>query len=285
MYLEGGYLMRIPAWPAIVAAAFVVTGCAGGAGQLKERIPPDDSGGEQPQAHAADSRFVPEYARIGNCPHTQRDLTVPWHRRRYWCGNDQRRSVLRDHNAATGLSGSDRHGDTDGPVPAGTQAPPAVPLAVPVPVPEQRTATASLDSDREMVRYLSLPEKGGPFQGAQRDSGYEDVSPADSPTAADNAQVWFAETRATLGPQGTRQALSLLSVARGARRVTLLGLYRPDELAGVKRASQPGERFSVARSLAVRELWRSEGLDVSKVTILHHRKGRPGRQVEVTFYD
>lgn len=276
--------MQSFAWPTIFATTFVVAGCTVGAGHLKAQIPPDDSGGGQAQIQVKDSRLVPEHARMESCLHTQRDLTVPWHRRRYWCGNDLRSSALRMHNVAMRSNGSDRHEDADEPVAKDTRALPAVPPVATVP--RQRLAAASLHTDREMVRYLSLPETEVSSPGTRSESAHEDVvSAARLPAAANNARVWFAKTRSALGPQGIRQALSLLSAARETRRVTLLGLYRPDELAGVGDASQPEERFSVARSLAVRELWRSEGMDVSKVTILHHREDRAGRHVEVTFYD
>jgi hypothetical protein len=218
--------------------------------------------------------------------HSQRDLTVPWRHRRYWCGEDRRREANKQTHTVKKLTTTDSS-----------------------PSPTMSFAISAVEVIGNMVRYLSLSDYIGPvvhsFMNDDADEQTEKNPPERNYTqvavneytesGAENrthdgyhaqynlSQVDFNHTWEVLNDEGTQQVLSLIPFAQQAQHITLLGLYEPDELTKVKPGPQPEERFSVGRSLSVRELWRAEGVDVSKVTILHHKEERPGSYVEVKF--
>ncbi len=271
--------MQLRSLSSAIAATFLMTGCAVGPGNIK----PD---GEQASVDP-----IPEQAQVSGCLRTQRDLTVPWRLRRYWCGNDTRRDSLQAHNIRL-LAADTDHNTDQGVVPSRTDATPVTTFSsssqLPPRTASDTTPTVRLASamvEPEMVRYLSVNHVADANLNTLNERTASTLRLSDQVELPQDAHVVFTRTREALDAEGIDQARSLIPAAQQARRVTLLGLYESDELTKVRPGPDPEERFSVGRSLSVRELWRSEGVDVSKVTILHHRENRPGQQVEVTFHD
>ncbi len=102
--------------------------------------------------------------------------------------------------------------------------------------------------------------------------------PFENPTIS---KVWFAKNLEVLGPQGLKAAHTLITAANLAAKVTLRGYVKSSEVDGD--TSSDFERFSVGRSLSVKALFISKGVDLSKIKILHHKRSPEGRYVEVNF--
>lgn len=106
---------------------------------------------------------------------------------------------------------------------------------------------------------------------------------AESVVSRGGDHIVFARGREVLGPRGRKAVSSLADRVTDATHITLRGFLAADEF----RLDDPldAERRSVGRSLSVREAWRSAGLDVSSVTILHHAGHFDAPYVEVVFDD
>jgi hypothetical protein len=226
---------------------------------------------------------VPDKAKLSGCLRTQRDLTVSWKQRRYWCSNVLRREALQEHNIKHLAPTDTSSNSLDVMETAQKTSSPSPDSSNDSSDPAQGVVLASASSEDGMVQYITLNEyiDKAMYDEEQDSSGIDN----NDSLVRTNNRVDFIRTWEVLDDNGTQQVLSLIQEARQAKRITLLGLYEPDELAKVKAGPEPEERFSVGRSLSVRERWREEGVDVSKVKILHHNEDQSGRHVKVSFYD
>jgi hypothetical protein len=272
--------MFIRSLASAVSSSLILIGCAGGIGSLNQQVKEDTK-------LAVNTPSIPAHAQLSGCLRTQRDLTVSWQHRRYWCGNVLRRDSLQAHNIKRlATSNINSHYSTSNNVEIvvndTSNSSSLVSNNHSVTTSSVMPASSQLEGD--MVQYLTLIEDTATAQNDPVEQTAVDVNRDVTQLSLDN-RVDFSRTREALDVDGIEQALSLIPNALHAQRITLLGLYEPDELTKVKPGPDPEERFSVGRSLSVREFWRSEGIDVSKVSILHHREDRPGRHVEVIFYD
>lgn len=113
-----------------------------------------------------------------------------------------------------------------------------------------------------------------------------DASDVAKNAGGEKQRIWFAPGREILGPQGRQKTRAIIDLAQNAQRVTLRGYLEEGEFS----LADPldAERRSVGRSLSVRELWRTSGVDTGIVSILHHIPPLPqhqGRYVEVVIYE
>jgi len=95
-------------------------------------------------------------------------------------------------------------------------------------------------------------------------------------------KVWFTNEIEYLDSSNQHIALSLLPDAKLARKVILRGHIQPGEV--VSEDDIEFERFSVGRSLSIKKLFIEQGVDKSKIKILHFRNNPEGRYVEVKFH-
>jgi len=198
-------------------------------------------------------------SRIKNCEWLMRDLSVDWSLRHYWCGT----------------SGKDSQGEKDKVMLAaiGRTRLHLATLRERVNTVTRRTEDAAMRIESHLNQQ-AVENKTVPHETPSDTGKINSTQPAH--------RIVFARGRENLGPKGRVQALGLIPVIRNARQVTLRGRLSDDEFPLA--SSLDAERRSVGRSLSVRELWRSSGVDVD-VTILHHSPELSGKFVEVTVYE
>jgi hypothetical protein len=226
---------------------------------------------------------VPSGTQVSGCLRTQRDLTVAWSSRRYWCGNDTRRDALIEHNVRMFSSARTTFNAISSETSNNQLHVSPLKRTTYVISPHDRMVASTVNpSQPEMVRYLSVTKQ-------DRDVSKKEAISTTNTTQSveqkkhDFIRIYFSRNREVLGPMGRKKVISLLSAVKEAKRITLLGLYDADEIEHTAGGPQHEEKFSVGRSLSVRELWRLNGMDISNVTILHHVDDRFGRYVEVTY--
>ncbi|MGD9171830.1 MAG: hypothetical protein PVI97_17545, partial [Candidatus Thiodiazotropha sp.] len=210
------------------------------------------------------------------CMRAQRDLTEAWKSRSYWCGNDKKRNFTMKPNMRNLSPSSSKSG-------AGIESAMRAVRVSKLRLQNLASTLKALQAD--MVYYHSVDDEQRQEVPEDNSRSAEANTTSENIEALDNERIHYAPNREVLGPKGKKKVISLMPAAKKARRISLLGLYEPKEIDALESGPQLEERFSVGRSLSVRELWRSEGIDVSKVTINHHKKNRLGRFVEVKFYD
>ena len=200
-----------------------------------------------------------------SCVTIIRDLSVDWDARDYWCDDGRlmvRQTVLlaslekaRRQLAALRQSAESIERNTGRAV-ARIDARLAG---------ESRTVPVSA-VEVPVVRKLAHTSRTSRSQSRQRVPG-----------------IVFARGRVVLGPQGRRAVAALAKRVASAQHVTVRGHLTENEFPLANPLD--AERRSVGRSLSVREAWRSAGVDVSSVTILHHSGKYAGAYVEVVFGD
>jgi len=193
-----------------------------------------------------------------NCAYLMRDLSIDWLSRYYWCS-----SPITEHS------------------PEKTK----VMLAS---MEHTRLRFAALREQMNVStrRADSLVKKitAGLNQKTSIERNPPVIKSRASVTTTDRThRIVFLPGREALGPKGRLQALNLLPVMRNARMITLRGGLIDGEFS--LKDSLAAERRSVGRSLSVREFWRSSGLNVPTVTILHYSPDVSGSIVEVMIHD
>jgi hypothetical protein len=315
--------MRFNPLSAAVMTSFALTGCSAHVVGVKQEVPKVD--------------VKPSVTPISvlECRYKQRDLTLGWQDRNYWCdrpGDPVRFSYHTEHRAfhervllpipprhiegkisqprdnlksrevsknvsITSLPSDDSVEAVTSPIVRPRSKALDGHEATPVPVsaikPEVTTSKPNLTRSFRQYDYQEPSAPKIPVSVTQsngflnRKTNYSKRSRERTRfphRSISREEVRFARTREALGPRGKRQAQELIDKIKQARKVTLLGLYEPNEITGSSPQDLSHERFSVGRALSVLELWRAYGVDVSKVTILHHHPGRSGRLVEVSIY-
>ena len=224
---------------------------------------------------------------VSNCRSTQRDLTIPWSLRQYWCGETKRREDLQTINNAVmdQIASKSNHSDQiyideiNEEVNKGEYVPDDSRIEPSI-SPEGR----SLNRD-DALKRLKSDENSRPInitpepQLNSEAAGLNKSRIATDPKSK-NAII-FAKNLRTLGPQGRAATHGLIEQVSASDRVLIRGLILPDEV--LVDSSLYREKVSVGRALAVRQYWQEQGLDTSHITILHHDHELSGRVVEVVF--
>ena len=233
------------------------------------------------------------------CETTQRDLTVQWVIRRYWCNNNEKTVTARSTyqktptqknivfkaltpkpvqvaSADTGIEYSPSYLGSDVAV-LETDKPKAKIVAVD---PKTQILALSPPKDGDKSHNEVKPRKSNPIKNDSSISvpTFEQLAVAASKLPA---SIVFAKNLRVLGPQGRTASDSLVQQVKESDLVKLRGLLLPDE--AISDSPIYREIISVGRALAVRAHWRKQGVDISHVKILHHDPKLQGRAVLVYF--
>jgi hypothetical protein len=222
------------------------------------------------------SNDVADAADTKGCIRTQRNLTEAWESRSYWCGYGKRQNFSIKPNMRKLSPGSTK-------AHAGIESAMRAVRVSKLRLQNLASTLKALESD--MVHYHSVDDEQRSEVPKDNSKSSGVCNTYENNEAMGDERIHYARNREVLGPKAKEKVISLMPAVKKARRISLLGVYEPKEIDALEPGPQLEERFSVGRSLSVRELWRSEGIDVSKVTINHHKKNRLGRFVEVKFYD
>lgn len=246
--------------------AITLTGCA--ASRMKISLI-DEKPAERVNGH-----------QVSDCNFTQRDLTIPWSLRQYWCGQAKRKVDLQaindqvmdqvaseqNHLEQTYLEEINdelNNGEYD-PADAG---------AGPSTSPQER----SLDRD-DALKLLKRNDNSHRLKVAPAHPLNSEAAGLNSPKKA----IIFAQNLRILGPQGRAATQGLIEQVSISDRVLIRGLILPEEVLVDSRLYR--EKLSVGRALAVRQYWQEQGLNTSHITILHDDPELSGRIVEVVFH-
>jgi len=94
-------------------------------------------------------------------------------------------------------------------------------------------------------------------------------------------EVWFSDKREYLDVDDKQIETSLFPNAMHANKIILQGHIEEGEV--YSKNDIDFEKFSVGRSLTVKKLLMEQGIDKSKIKILHYKFKPKGRYVEVNF--
>ncbi len=228
------------------------------------------------------------------CESTQRDLTVLWVVRRYWCNDnektvpvrpiDQNTTAQKDiiYKALTPKPLLVASADTGMEYLPSYFGPDAAALEVDKPkakivVVDPKIQTPPKDGEQSYNKVESNSDSAKEDR-SQSAPTFEQLAAAASKLPA---SIVFAKNLRVLGPQGRAATDSLIQQVKESDRVKIRGLLLPDEA----KSDSPTYReiISVGRALAVRAHWRKQGVDISHIKILHHDPKLHGRAVLVYF--
>jgi hypothetical protein len=233
---------------------------------------------------------------VKKCEATQRDLTIPWARRQYWCGNEKRQEGLQDINNRSQVNSKQNQ------------------LALnesyldvineEVNRAQYDVPDLDLDSDKSTTNEKAVPvlDRDETLKRLKGLNGSEAKSNDSVPTpqviakkivlvgtnistksnSKTKSSIYFAPNIRVLGPQGRESTHELIDQVIVAEKVLLRGLILPNEI--LVDSALYREKVSVGRALAVREYWQGQGVNTSHITILHHDPELNGRTVEVAFH-
>lgn len=214
-------------------------------------------------------QIIRESIQVTECRRTQRDLSVDWLSRQYLCSHGERLVALQTYNDGGHLLHRRK----------------IKPLLADNTDIEKSTITPAFDvkpSPQEMVQYhVVIPMVK---QHADKANSQPSVKASGNKKIV---KIAFVENKELLDLAGINQSLSLIPTISEARRITLLGVYEQSEIDAFSKLDtdpQKRERFSVGRALSIRKLWLQEGVDPSKIMIMHHRDHRSGRYVEIVIH-
>jgi hypothetical protein len=230
---------------------------------------------------------------VSKCKATQRDLTIPWSLRQYWCGEEDRQDNLQDINDdvmnakvindlalnETYLDEINNEGNSSQYVEPKVETRNPASLKTPVLNREEILKRLKDDSKVDKRKAATDPVK----------KSIEVVASIDKPIASKlnnepipSDTIVFARNLRVLGPEGRAATHAMINKVSGSGQVLLRGLILPDEV--LVDSNLYREQVSVGRALAVKKYWQEQGLDISHITILHHNPELTGRAVEVIFH-
>ncbi|VAW60970.1 hypothetical protein MNBD_GAMMA08-311 [hydrothermal vent metagenome] len=227
---------------------------------------------------------------VKDCEFTQRDLSMPWKDREYWCAREERKKTLQHRNE---IYAKERKNIEQ------TRAALKKTKKNLMMVIDEMGSSFDPSKRKINVAYnmknidkndlINKVQLGSLFIPKQTHNKSIDIVEEKSTflSIEDNKKtnpilkyVWFAEKTQVLGPKGHEYVKSLLSSLKNADHILLRGYMNNDEFQDDDQLIL--ERISVARSLSVRKVLHVEGgIDKSKIKILHHKQGTSGRYVEV----
>ncbi len=203
-------------------------------------------------------------SRLNDCKYLMRDLSMDWSSRRYWCGSpsseNSTESNLREKRNKAMLAAIER-------------------TRLRLSVLRERMNTVTRRTDDVATKIHPHLKQQSSVNIKKPSMIKTKLSPAKHSDTDQTHRIVFARGRVTLGPKGRLQALGLIPIIQNARQITVRGRLMDDEF----QLDDPlaDERRSVGRSYSVRELWRSAGVDVTALTILHYSPDVSGKFVEV----
>ncbi len=227
-----------------------------------------------------------------DCARIERDLTVAWAQRHYWCRPEHLalrtavestaapESLTRNPNSAVDIGCEATNQAT-----VDRAIPPPVKMkekTSPVTTPETIHETI-LDQSRQAVELMAVNKAEAseiPTCTAELDceSG---PAPIENESSVEDHRyiIPFAHTIQVLGPQGRAKVDALLSEVKQARHIELRGATLEDGSEAWK------NQFAVGRALAVRKRLTEAGVDRHRIKILYRDPDEVARWVRVTVYE
>jgi len=269
----------------VAIASTLIVSCSNSSNIVKDSTPIKESLNND--SHVA-VKTVSKVETIEKCRQTQRDLSLTWEQRKYWCTHSGRVVSFKNRdkqyvelvNAVT-KSNHDLNrvqssldnaiSEMDQDIPAKHQS-------------ANKITTNTIKNTPSIKPITVLPKKKVvpvnkviPVSKAS-----SDISVLPELSTNISKKVWFTNEIEYLDSSNQHIALSLLPDAKLARKVILRGHIQPGEV--VSEDDIEFERFSVGRSLSIKKLFIEQGVDKSKIKILHFRNNPEGRYVEVKFH-
>lgn len=220
---------------------------------------------------------------VNRCREIQRDLTIPWSLRQYWCGTDLNKKHLQNINDSIK---NDFLSDKD------IESKKQFAFASTASLTDQKYSdettelSPSKTVDEAIIKLKSInikPLKKPIFtyNNSTTDKNLNIIPRTKNHTKSKKEIIVFAHKINVLGPIGREKTISLIEQVKSSKIVRIRGLIQPDEI--LVDSNIYREKVSVARALAVRKYWKDNGVDTNHVKILHHDPKLTGRKVEVQF--
>jgi len=219
-----------------------------------------------------------------HCNDPQRDLTVIWALRQYWCNitgqsthtdslNPTNKVLVTSNTPHVDIEVSPRQNSHWGP---DSEALEPLVSANEIPI-SKPIASRSIKTVETQPADVNVKPK---TVAANKSSelSFEKLARAASRLPA---SIVFARNLRVLGPKGRIATESLIDQVNAADTVKLRGLLLPEE--ATEDSYTYREIISVGRALAVRQHWKRSGVNISHIKILHHDPDKQGRAVEVYF--
>ncbi len=231
-----------------------------------------------------DTAKNPSTENSDHCGDHQRDLTVIWALRQYWC-NITGQPTYRDSLSSTSkvlVASNTPHIDIEASPTQNSHWGPdneaLEPLVSAKEIPTSKPAKL-LSSKTVETQPADLHAKPKiVVSNKSSELSFEKLARAASRLPA---SIIFAKNLRILGPEGRVATESLIDQVNAADIVKLRGLLLPEE--ATEDSYTYREIMSVGRALAVRAHWRKQGVDISHIKILHHDARLHGRAVLVYF--
>jgi len=219
-----------------------------------------------------------------HCRDHQRDLTVIWALRQYWCnitGQPTHTDSLSPTNKVL-VASNTPHVDIEvSPTQNSHWGPDSEALKPLVSVNEIPTSKPVKSLSSKTVETQPADVNAKPkivVANKSSELSFEKLARAASRLPA---SITFAKNLRVLGPKGRIATESLIDQVNAADIVKLRGLLLPEE--ATEDSYTYREIISVGRALAVRQHWKRNGVIISHIKILHHDPDKQGRAVEVYF--
>ena len=226
-----------------------------------------------------------------DCTQIERDLTVVWAQRDYWCRPEHLLlpAAVKSPAASESLT---LHPSSSMDIGCDALNPAAVDAALPpTPVKEKTSPTTSpepihkttLDSSHQVAGlppiYKALASVIPTCTAESDCASVPTPIESDSPVKDHGYTIPFAHTVQVLGAQGRAKIDALLGEVKQARQIELRGATLEDGLETWK------NEFAVGRALAVRKRLTEAGVDRHRIKILYRDPAEIARWVRVRVYD
>ncbi len=209
-----------------------------------------------------------------SCSMIERDLSISWKQRKYWCAPDgyEQKSVTKPMPAKAQINKNKSHNEK-----------PEIQKNVSV-TPNQQVInivdvlrTLSKKDLEAVLSKLVIAYKTQAALDQNMRNTQNNLKPLSDIQINDAELVWFAPNIEVLGPKGRNKIQLLLKGDIDAQQIVLRG-YASEELDTDR---QDLDQLAVARALSVRKMLQEKGIDESKIKILYRNKKENGRYVEV----
>jgi len=211
--------------------------------------------------------------KVNECQSTQRDLSIPWRLRQYWCSDKNKVNELQKINNHL----FEKTMTDDEYIEAINDEAINTPIAQKAP---QKPIKNKVVSQKKTIyiKPVVLQKTVLSVHALVPSKTNKKSIPV---IIKSSNKIIFAKNLRVLGPQGRQSTIALIPKIIGVSKVNIRGLILPDEV--LVDSNVYKEQLSVARALAVRQLWVKNGVDIKTIKILHHSDHITGRAVEVYF--
>jgi len=269
----------------VAITSALLLSCSNNSDLIKKNAPVRQS--QNNESHVA-VKSATKIESIKKCKQTQRDLSLTWEQRKYWCTYSGRVVSFENRNReyvelVNTVAKSSRNLNKVQSSLENTISEMEQDKSV-ILEKNHKITTASLKNTSAITPIQAVyVKKQVPLSNVKpviKESS--EVAYLPSINTEDAKKVWFTNEIEYLDSSNQHIALSLLPDAKLAKKVILRGHIQAGEV--VSDDEIEFERFSVGRSLSIKKLFIEKGVDQSKIKILHFRSNPEGRYVEVKFH-